>query len=158
MELRWRLRQPPAVEGVSRGSDPVNGFELEDKRSRTGAKLLRGFALTDSFPRFRPPRLARREDWCGLMLRQAGLSRGSDSVNGFELEDKRSRTGAKPCPGPRITENTLLACPQSDHDLRRHSTGGLGSGDTKDGNRDAASIVAAPSFWSHSPLCPEQRE
>ena len=23
---------------------------------------LRGFALTDSFPRFRPPRLARRED------------------------------------------------------------------------------------------------
>ncbi len=73
MELRWRLRQPPAVEGVSRGSDPVNGFELEDKRSRTGAKLLRGFALTDSFPRFRPPRLARREDWCGLMLRQAGL-------------------------------------------------------------------------------------
>ncbi len=60
------------------GSDPVNGFELANKRNRASAKLLRGFGLTDSFPRFRPPHLARREDWCGLMLRQAAL--GSNAV------------------------------------------------------------------------------
>ena len=34
-----------------------------------------------------------------------------------------ARRSAKLCPRPRITKNTLLACPQSDHDLRRHSTG-----------------------------------